>query len=462
MGLSDWLGSLGGQEPQRTTRNGDPIEDTNRWRIVARDRGGRAHSQPDEVGEGEWIFEDDPPMKEWFEYEYGATLEPGVRYVCVPIKRSSTGGYPDFKNIEWTIEADLDPYEEMPAWADEILLRLDEDPIEEDLELMLVRAIADQSGPKAALDELKHLKAAERGAGGSLAEVVNDPTDAKEIAGRGFLALSQNYSSFGEMFQDILGGALSGAAAVPQVGPGVSASTDAAGQSQAVAEESTAGQAATAPQGTATAAAASAATQTLGDTPDGTTTPSRARERSSSLADEFGDAVGVDADRAADLFPGEPTPTEPVGPPPMPATRAALLALPYNDKAALARELGFGSVAFSTPKAELEAWLLMEVFDERAAAADTDGEVESETDSDSDPDADADVVVAEPLSVADGPTTGADARPMSAGPEESPATAREAADNPESEPEGEPEPESEPEPEPEPEPEAAADGGQDR
>jgi hypothetical protein len=206
----------------------------------------------------------------------------------------------------------------------------------------------------------------------------------------------------------------------------------------------------------------------LGDTPDGTTTPSRARERSSSLADEFGDAVGVDADRAADPFPGEPTPTEPVGPPPMPATREALLALPYNDKAALARELGFGSVAFSTPKAELEAWLLMEVFDERAAAADTDDEVESQTDSDSDPnpdpDADADVVVAEPLSVADGPTTGADARPMSAGPEESPAPAREAADNPasEPEPEGEPEPEPESEPEPEPEREAAADGGEDR
>jgi hypothetical protein len=97
---------------------------------------------------------------------------------------------------------------------------MQERPATDDLDILLVREIAQQEGPREALQEFKQLKALESGDHGArLSESVEDPTDAKEIAGRGFLKMSENYSSFGEMFEDVLGGALSGASQMPAAGP---------------------------------------------------------------------------------------------------------------------------------------------------------------------------------------------------------------------------------------------------
>lgn len=324
MGFSDWLSGDGdGQD-------GAP----DKYQVVARKHDGQAAPMPEEVESGGWVYEGDPPTKEQFRFEYGEYLNPRFKYVCVPNDR----GTPVFDDVQWSISPEREAGEEMPPWAQDLAARIDEQSSQPsgDLEEQLIRAIAETEGPSAALEEAKQMKLLENGegAGATLAESVQDPTDPREIAGRGLLQMTEGYQTVGDMMEDVMGGALG--AATPDVGPGAS------GQQQAGQPDRPA------------VGGAGATPPPRDPTPDDT-------ERSSSLRDQFGSEPTTDT---VDARPEQEIPD-----PQTPGQLWDETTYSHNDIQTLASRHGYPDTPVGKRGDELRGWLEDELFETAADEA---------------------------------------------------------------------------------------------
>lgn len=226
MGLKDRL--LGGGSDDDADDDG-PREF---WRVVAIDAQDNTRApHPDGIDDGAWQWDQNPPDKKVFEFEYGDQLEPGRKYSLLP----QTGNRPDFDSVEWTIHVEADPYQDGDDEIRREIQQLREEmnsgvPAGEDMEETLISLIAQEQGPGAALHELKEMKAVENG--GNTDYFSDADLDNKgEVATAAFMNMAASYDSLGDAVEDVMGGVLGGATDA-MIGPGATVQSDAGGQQQ--------------------------------------------------------------------------------------------------------------------------------------------------------------------------------------------------------------------------------------
>lgn len=382
MGLLDRLGGEegGGSRPDDT--------DDQQYRVVVRDtRTEQAASLPDELDDKEWHFDaENVPTKEQFRFEYGDMLDGGRTYICAPVQ----GRYVDFDRVEWSFEQEgrRPGDSDRPPWVDDLIAaQRDDDPMDGDLETMLIKEIAKHEGPGQALQEYKEVEAIKSGEGGTLLDSVDDPTNMMEVASRSFMSMAEGYDTMGEAVEDVFGGVMSAglqgavgpAAPSPGQQPGAGGHPDAQGGVR---------EAETGPQ-----------------TPESRGKQRGSRERASPLREEFesdltesDDPTGPAVDPGTEAQPDAPTQADPDPDPdadtddddpdddeqddevPVPTTVTEVKALDYGEKQKLAARNGHDTNGIGATGDELTEWLTDELLDTPDDTPDGDDADDAESD----------------------------------------------------------------------------------